>query len=297
MKTIRLKILPVILLFCIFICAGNVISANAYSIEDSWNLNLSGVLTGLGNYTNIDRIDVSGSSYVNQSYGADGVFSDNDTFTEYSQLNQVLYYTEPGAPGDLMLFSGISGANYNMYLYATGLTGYATNVSATDPTDLNTYQFNYVFNPNVGIISMYIDDNLDPLDGVSETLSTFNLAFGAGIGNPGFLGGASPNGTTNITSEFVSPMAGVFSTGSGIDFASFPAEWALGLLNTNNQVAGLIEYVGTTPTGLAGFNAVINSAGQMNVAVIPEPATMLLLGSGLLGLAVLGRKKNFFKKD
>lgn len=297
MKTIRLKILPIILFLFIFICAGNVISANAYSIEDGWNLNLSGVLTGLGNYTNIDRIDVSGTAYVNQSYGVDGVFSDNDSFTEYSQLNQVIYYTEPGAPADIKSFSGISGGGYNMYLYATGLTGYAKNVSATNPADLATYKFDYVFNPYVGTISMYIDDNLDPLDGVSATLSTFDLAFGAGIGNPGFLGGATPNGTTNITSEFVSPLVGVFSTGSGTDFASLPAGWALGLLNTNNQVASLTEIAGTSPTGLIGFDAIVNSGGQMNVAVIPEPATMLLLGSGLLGLAGLGRKKKFFKKD
>jgi len=282
-----------ILFLGVFLILGT--SGTSMAYLQGWELNLSGLSIGdLGDYTNIDRIDVNGQSTVNQSFGADGVFNNGDQFTELATMNQVVYFTEPGNASDIHTFPNSGGNNgYYMYVYASGLQGTVYDVSTPNLADPTTWTFRYSFTPGVGNIGMYIDNDTDPTNGVLETLTDFDLAFGGGIGNPGFLGGAENNGTTNITAFFRNTQTGVFFDNSGTDFTSLPVDFALGLLNTNNQViASTFQiYGGATPTGLGGFTTDINNAGQFNVNVVPEPASLTLMGIGLLGIGGLVRKR------
>ncbi len=66
---------------------------------------------------------------------------------------------------------------------------------------------------------------------------------------------------------------------------------------TTKDINGLVYLIGfeDTPTGDRDFNdlmAIVENLGQGST--VPEPATMLLLGSGLLGMGVYARRR--FKK-
>jgi len=282
LKKMKKKILLFLLVCGLVIGLGRVPNANAFThIDTYWDLNA--VATP---YFTAD--------------GGDGVTELFSEFTYYAQTNSAIDATGGIIDSGLAWATSINpvsgsspvdnealNTSYLLTFAWTDLTGQVTSNDGSTVTAVYTsgtfdFYIDYAasLGANFSTPSTFTDGT--KVATVEITSGSYTLSLDGSAGSSYILNG-----------EFTWLLDDFWFDEYGQDLDDYPAHWAVAYTAGDNDPKTLV----ITPHTDGSIDVFSTHDSSMEVGVIPEPATMLLLGSGLLGLAGIVRKKKFFKKD
>lgn len=179
-------------------------------------------------------------------------------------------------------FNNLSG-NATGYNQTTGVVDFTFNPTGNVSAYLSTPNRN----PN---INTFDPDFIANYSNYGDGFKIAELTVLGGTGNLDISGAGIGNGSTFLDLAFIdnSNYYGIWFDENNVDLVQNFGSLVLAFVDTTQTDA-------ETYTGQDALRILTAGNGGLELAVVPEPGTILLLGFGLLGLSAISRRK-FMKK-
>lgn len=289
----QMTILGAAIVFSFFLLSS---SAYAYATLDDYTLNFSGAAEHfedeIDNVENVAEWQTRGRTFIgfDDNDGSNGV-SEGDTFDNYFAIRVSEIQNSDGGTVSSSSYGNSDDATHEMTIL-----GYATGYQDTE----NTFVID-----SLPLLDIYFDAGEDFSQANFADLDTFGDGLNVETATDGLIKGGGTNeggGDVSGTFDLFADLEDEMFTTTGEYFEldkdgdPLPMELIFGVADSNTDagdidVGAFETYFGFDADEDWNFYATADADGSIKKQVVPEPAAMLLFGTGLLGLGFFGRRK------